>query len=149
MIEQTIKLSNETAKRHGFEAPTILGVTLLTSFGQKTLHEELNVTINIDDYVQNLAKTAIETNLQGVVASASEAKKIREISKNKDFLIVCPAIRPLWAGVDDQVRVVTPSDAIKSGVDFMVIGRPVTKAHDKIEAINLIINEIDDAIIKV
>jgi orotidine-5'-phosphate decarboxylase len=87
---------------------------------------------------------ALEAKLNGVVASASEVRKIREIC-GEDFIIVCPAIRPTWSVVDDQVRVVTPTDAIQAGVDFMVVGRPVINAENKIDAINLIIAEIENA----
>lgn len=144
MLSTTVRLANETAKRYEKEAPTILGVTLLSSFGQKTLNKELNVSLNIDDYVAQLAKMALDAKLSGVVASASEVRKIREIC-GEDFIIVCPAIRPTWSVVDDQVRVVTPTDAVQAGVDFMVVGRPVINAANKIDAINLITTEIENA----
>ncbi len=144
MLSATVKLANETAKRYGMEPPTILGVTLLSSFGQKTLTQELNVNMSIDEYVSRLARTAKDSGLTGVVASASEAPVIRE-ECGEDFLIVCPAVRPTWSVVNDQVRVVTPSNAILSGVDYMVVGRPVTNADNKVDAINLIIEEIIDA----
>ena len=76
------------------------------------------------------------------MASASEAKKIRE-EFGEDFIILCPAIRPTWSVVNDQVRVVTPTDAVKAGVDFMVVGRPVLSAEDPVAAIKLIIDEIE------
>ncbi len=145
MMSATVKYATETAKKYGCEMPTILGVTLLSSFGQKTLTQELNVNMSIDEYVSRLARTAYDSGLNGVVASASEAPIIRE-ECGEDFLIVCPAVRPTWSVVNDQVRVVTPSDAIKSGVDYMVIGRPVTNAQNKVEAIQLIIQEIEEAI---
>ncbi len=145
MMSATVKLAQETAKRYEIDSPTILGVTLLSSFGQRTLTQELNVNMSIDEYVSRLAKTAKESGLNGVVASASEAPIIREVCGD-DFIIVCPAVRPTWSVVNDQVRVVTPSDAIKSGVDYMVVGRPVTAAENKVEAIELIIQEINDAL---
>ncbi len=144
MLSTTVKLAGETAKKYGMEPPVILGVTLLSSFGQKTLTEELNVNMNIDDYVSSLAKMAYDAGLNGVVASASEAVVIRKECP-EDFIIVCPAIRPTWSVVNDQVRVVTPTDAVLSGVDYMVIGRPVTSADDKTGAIQLIIDEIEEA----
>ncbi|MDO5437378.1 MAG: orotidine-5'-phosphate decarboxylase [bacterium] len=145
MMSATVKLANETAKRYEMEPPAILGVTLLSSFGQRTLTQELNVNMSIDEYVSRLAATAVESGLSGVVASASEAPVIRE-ECGEDFLIVCPAVRPTWSVVNDQVRVVTPSDAIKAGVDYMVVGRPVTSAGNKVEAVELIIQEIEDAL---
>ncbi len=144
MLSTTVKLANETAKKYEKEPPVILGVTLLSSFGQRTLTQELNVNMNIDEYVESLAKMAIDAGLSGVVASASEANVIRKECP-EDFIIVCPAIRPTWSVVNDQVRVVTPTDAVLSGVDYMVIGRPVICAENKIEAIKLIIDEIEEA----
>ena len=145
MVSTTSKLIRETAKKMDIEKPTVLGVTLLSSFGQKTLTEELCVDVNLIDYVSQLTKLALDCGLDGVLASASEAKAIREISGD-DFIIVCQAIRPTWSVVNDQIRVVTPTDAIKSGVDYMIIGRPITGAKDRKAAAKLIIAEIEDAI---
>lgn len=147
MMSATVKLASETAKKYGMETPTILGVTLLSSFGQRTLTQELNVNMSIDEYVSRLVETAVESGLNGVVASASEAPYLRE-QFGEDFLIVCPAVRPTWSVVNDQVRVTTPSDAIKAGVDYMVIGRPVTNADNRIEAVQLITQEIQEALLK-
>lgn len=144
MLSTTIKYCREVAKKYDKPTPTILGVTLLSSFGQKTLNQELNVNMNIDEYVSRLAKVALDAKLDGVVASASEVGAIRRVCGD-NFIIVCGAIRPTWSVVDDQVRVVTPTDAIQAGVDYMVIGRPVISAKNRIEAITLIIDEIEEA----
>lgn len=144
MLNTTVKVARETAKRFEMEPPTILGVTLLSSFGQRTLTEELNVKMNIDEYVSHLTSLARESKIDGVIASASEARKIRK-EFSEDFIILCPAIRPTWSVVNDQIRVVTPADAIKSGVDYMVVGRPITSADDPIAAANLILDEIEQA----
>ena len=141
MTSAVVRASRAAAKSMGVEPPTILGVTLLSSFGQKTLTTELCVDRNIEDFVLQLAKVAKETGLDGVVASAEEAKRIRK-EIGDDFIVLCPATRPTWASVNDQVRVDTPRDAIMSGVDFMVVGRPITTADDPIGASKLIIDEI-------
>ena len=150
MTASVVKASRAAAKSFGVEPPTILGVTLLSSFGQKTLTTELCVEKNIHDYVLELAKVAKETELNGVVASATEAKIIRQYLKNEnyegDFIILCPATRPTWASVNDQVRVDTPRDAILSGADFMVVGRPITTADNPVMAAKLIIDEIELAL---
>lgn len=144
MLKTTVKVARETAKKFDQPNPTILGVTLLSSFGQRTLTEELNVRMNIDEYVAHLTYLAKESGIDGVIASASEAKKIRK-EFSDEFIILCPAIRPTWSVVNDQIRVVTPADAIRSGVDYMVVGRPITSADDPIAAANLIIDEIEQA----
>lgn len=145
MISSSIKLAKETARFYNLPKPTILGVTLLSSFGQRTLTEELCVRKNIDDYVTMLAKLAQESGLDGVVASATDVPKIRK-ECGDDFIILCPAIRPTWSVVNDQVRFVTPTDAIRAGVDYLVIGRPITSAKDKVSAAKLIIDEIQNAL---
>lgn len=144
MLTTTVRVAKETAKRFNMPEPTILGVTLLSSFGQRTLTEELNVKMNIDEYVSHLTYLAKESKIDGVIASASEAKKIRQ-EFSDEFIILCPAIRPTWSVVNDQIRVVTPADAIRAGVDYMVVGRPITAAEDPIAAANLIIDEIEEA----
>ena len=144
MISSTVKLTREYAKKNNLEQPTILGVTLLSSFGQKTLTEELNVNLNIDDYVANLTKIAINSGINGIVASSIEAKEIRK-NLNDDFIIMCPAIRPTWSCVNDQIRVFTPKAAINYGVDYLIVGRPIICAENRIAAANLIIDEIEEA----
>lgn len=145
MTASVVKASRAAAKSLGLEPPTILGVTLLSSFGQKTLTTELCVDKNIEDFVLQLAKVAKDTGLDGVVASAEEARRIRK-EIGEDFIVLCPATRPTWASVNDQVRVDTPRDAILSGVDFMVVGRPITTADDRVAAAKLIIDEIENAL---
>ncbi|MEE3350078.1 MAG: orotidine-5'-phosphate decarboxylase [Candidatus Gastranaerophilaceae bacterium] len=146
MIAGSVKAVKAAAKRLDKEPPVILGVTLLSSFGQRTLTTELCVDKNIEDFVVQLAKVAHEAGLDGVVASAEEAKRIRKEINDKDFIIVCPATRPTWSSVNDQVRVDTPRDAILSGVDYMVVGRPITTAENRIAAAQLILDEISTAL---
>lgn len=146
MVAQVVKTAKDTAKNLGIDPPTILGISLLSSFGQRTLTEELGVEKNIEDYIMQLAKIAKDNGLNGIVAGASESKRIRK-EFGEDFIILCPATRPTWAAVNDQVRVDTPSEAIKAGVDFLVIGRPITDAEDKIAAVKLITDEISSALL--
>lgn len=145
MATQVVKTSKETAKSLEIDPPTIIGVGLLSSLGQRTLGEELCVEKNVEEYIIKLAKIAKDSGLDGVVAGASESKKIRQ-EFGEDFIILCPATRPTWAAINDQVRVDTPTEAISAGVDYLVIGRPITDAPDKIAAVNLIIDEINTAL---
>jgi len=145
MVSQVVKTAKETSKKLGIDPPTILGISLLSSFGQRTLTEELCVEKNIEAYSMQLTKIAKDSGLDGIVAGASEAKKIRQ-EFGEDFIILCPATRPTWAAVNDQVRVDTPTEAIKAGVDYLVIGRPITDAQDKVAAAKLIIDEINSAL---
>lgn len=145
MVARAVKTSKDTAKSLSQDPPTILGISLLSSFGQRTLTEELCVEKNIEDYIMQLTKIAKDNGLDGIVAGASEAKRIRK-EFGEDFIILCPATRPTWAAVNDQVRVDTPTEAIKAGVDYLVIGRPITDAEDKVAATKLIIDEINSAL---
>lgn len=145
MATQVVKTAKETAKSLEADPPTIIGVGLLSSLGQRTLGEELCVEKNVEEYIVKLAKIAKDSGLDGVVAGASESKKIRQ-EFGEDFIILCPATRPTWAAINDQVRVDTPTDAISAGVDYLVIGRPITDAPDKIAAVNLLIDEINTAL---
>jgi len=145
MVTQVVKTAKETSKKLGIDPPTILGISLLSSFGQRTLTEELCVEKNIEAYSMQLTKIAKDSGLDGIVAGASEAKKIRQ-EFGEDFIILCPATRPTWSAVNDQVRVDTPTEAIRAGVDYLVIGRPITDADDKVAAAKLIIDEINSAL---
>lgn len=145
MVASAVKASRDAARALEVEPPTILGISLLSSFGQRTLTQELCVEKNIEVYIMQLTKIAKDNGLDGIVAGASEAKKIRQLFGD-DFIILCPATRPTWSAVNDQVRVDTPTEAIQAGVDYLVIGRPITDAQDKVAAAKLIIDEIATAL---
>lgn len=145
MMTNTLNACCTYAKKNNIEPPIILAVTLLSSFGQKTLTNELCVDINISTYVLKLAKIAKESGLNGVIAPDTDAAQIKK-ELGEDFIVVCPAVRPTWAIVNDQIRIVSPSDAIKAGADYIVIGRPITHAQDPVEAAKLIIAEVEEAL---
>ena len=145
MMSNTVRLCRETAKHLGVEPPTILAVALLSSFGQRTLTEELNITLNTIEYVSKIAQIAKDSGVDGIVAAAGDSKKVKQ-ELGQDFLVICPAVRPTWSVVNDQVRVVSPSDAINSGSDYMIIGRPITSASDPKGAVQMVIDEIENAL---
>ena len=103
--------------------------------------KKVGVSDNMENQVLRLAKLAKESALDGVVASPSEVKSIRK-ALEKDFLIITPGVRPLWAATGDQKRVATPREAIKSGASFIVVGRPVIEAKDPAQAVRSILKEI-------
>ncbi|MGB0636762.1 MAG: orotidine-5'-phosphate decarboxylase [Gammaproteobacteria bacterium] len=109
-------------------APLLTAVTVLTS-----LNDNLLAEIGVGDgallHTTRLAKLANSCGLDGVVCSPHEITSIRN-EVNNNFLIVTPGVRPLGAALDDQARVATPSEAIKKGADYLVIGRPITEARD-------------------
>ena len=146
MMRTAQEAARKTAKELGRENPTILGVTVLTSIGEDTLQNELKVPYKPKEYALNLALMAKRAGLDGVVASVWEAKKIKQVC-GKDFKVLCPGIRPDWAEKNDQKRLATPSIAIKEGADYLVIGRAVTNAEDRVKAIKMIYEEIENALL--
>ena len=86
---------------------------------------------------------AKKAGLTGVVASSLEARKIKEAC-GADFKVLCPGIRPEWSSKDDQKRIATPKFAINEGADYLVIGRAVTQAENRVEAMEKIYEEIGE-----
>jgi len=124
----------------GAERPRLLAVTILTSSTAVTL-QQVGIEYSVQDMVVRLARLAKESGMDGVVASPLEIGLIREAC-GPDFLIVTPGVRPSFAAVDDQKRIMTPSEAVSSGADYLVIGRPIAKAVDPAQAAECITNEI-------
>lgn len=133
-------LAGETKKR-GLPMPKTLAVTVLTSMGDEELKDELGVGRTLEEQVMHFATMAKEAGLDGVVASAKEVEMIKA-RFSSDFMVVTPGIRPKWSVAGDQTRIVTPKEAIEKGVDYMVIGRPITASPDPAEAFRKILEEI-------
>jgi orotidine-5'-phosphate decarboxylase len=111
----------------------ILAVTVLTSLDQKGL-QDLGITMDVHDLVLSRARRALEIGCAGVIASGREARSLKE-SLGEGLAIVTPGIRPVEnRPADDQKRVMTVEDAIRSGADYLVIGRPIRDAADPYEA---------------
>ena len=108
--------------------PALLGVTILTSHDVGTLRS-VGISGTPGSRGLALAKLAQRSGLDGVVASAHEARAIRRACGPR-FLIVVPGVRPASASLNDQSRVATPAEAIRAGADYLVIGRPITGAAD-------------------
>ncbi|NLV15833.1 MAG: orotidine-5'-phosphate decarboxylase [Syntrophomonadaceae bacterium] len=143
MMTAAAQSSREEASKTGKNPPLVLGVTVLTSLSQDQLNAEIGIPGSVEEVVSRWALLAKESGLDGVVASPREVKAIRQTCGN-DFLIVTPGVRPLWAGTQDQKRVTTPREAVDSGADYLVIGRPITGADDPIEAAQRIIKELEE-----
>lgn len=141
MMKQSVQSAKARAKKLGVKEPLILGVTVLTSISDDVLKNELGIDQKSNDYVLKLAKLAKDSGLSGVVASTWEARKIKELC-GKDFKVLCPGIRPEWSLKNDQKRAATPNVAIKEGADFLVIGRVVTAAEDRVKAMQMIYEEM-------
>ena len=121
----------------------LLAVTVLTSFGEDDL-QAMGMTKSIEELVYFRARRALELGCDGVVSSGMEAKRLRDKLGSK-LLVVTPGIRPgtnLYNEKDDQQRIVTARQAIADGVDYLVVGRPISKAADPIEVISALQEEI-------
>ncbi len=110
-----------------------LGVTMLTSTDEEVMHNELKIDRekSLNEVVLDYANLAKDANLSGIVCSALEVPKIKE-NLGEKFITVTPGIRKV-KGTDDQKRVVTPSEARDLGSDYIVVGRPITKAEDPLK----------------
>ena len=144
MMSQTAKAVSTLALKENISRPRIVGVTVLTSIDQQRLRDELGIELRMSIAVKHLASLARRAGLDGVVASAEDAGEIKA-RLGKDFIVVSPGIRPSWASIDDQRRVMTPKQAIRNGVDYIVVGRPVLAHPDPKGALKRIIDEIADA----
>jgi len=118
----------EAAVRAAAPGMLLLGVTVLTSANQETLRE-VGVHSSLPEQVLRLAQLGVESGISGLVASPHELLPLRSAHGSK-VKIVTPGIRPDGAPAGDQKRTMTPAEAIKTGADFLVIGRPITAASD-------------------
>jgi len=122
------------------ERPLLVGVTVLTSLDEKDL-AQVGIDRSTSSVALSLALLAKEAGLDGVVASTSEIRAIKE-NCGEDFVVVTPGIRPSLSKADDQKRTGTVSEALSLGADFLVIGRPITKAANPRQAAKKIVREM-------
>lgn len=141
MMKAAKDAAREESEKLGVPCPIVIGVTVLTSIDQAILNDEIHVPGTVADEVVHLAKLAKEAGLDGVVSSPHEIEIIRAAC-GPDFLIVTPGVRPAGADIGDQKRVMTPSEAVKKGADYLVIGRPIIKADDPKAAATAIAEEL-------
>lgn len=133
----------EAAQKKG-EAPLLLAVTVLTSLKEEQLRS-IGMDERIFEQVLRLARLAKESGMDGVVCSPQEIDLIKK-EFGQDFLVVSPGIRPEWAAAQDQKRILTPGEAMRKGVDYMVIGRPITQASSPADAFLKVVEELNRAV---
>lgn len=132
--------AREALQKFGKDKPLLIAVTVLTSMEQSDL-AELGILLTPAEQVLKLAALTAQSGLDGVVCSAQEAALLKQ-QFGQQFCLVTPGIRPAFAQADDQKRVMTPHQALTVGVDYLVIGRPITKAVDPLAALQAIYQEI-------
>ena len=126
-------------------APLVLAVTVLTSMDDADMNE-VGVPGKAEEQVLRLASLAQKAGCGGVIASAQEAKAIRQ-KLGPGFAIVTQGVRPAGASKDDQSRVATPAEAIGAGADYIGVGRPITRAKDPAAAARAILEEISPKVL--
>lgn len=140
MMKAAADAASAEALRLRVEKPKVLAVTVLTSMDGNAL-KKVGIGDTMNQEVLRLAELAKAAGLDGVVASPSEARMIRE-KLGQDFLIVTPGVRPVWADAGDQKRIATPKETVMAGATYIVVGRPVTGAKDPVEAAQKILEEM-------
>jgi len=130
------------ALSHYRQKPLLIGVTVLTSMSQTDL-SGIGIDVSPIEHVERLARLTQNSGLDGVVCSSQEVVALNS-ALNDDFMFVTPGIRPAFASTDDQQRIMTPSEAVVAGSDYLVIGRPITQAEKPLEALELILGELSE-----
>ena len=163
MMRRSVETAREVCNRENLLQPKIIGVTVLTSANRETL-KEVGIERDTPEQVLHLARLAAKCGLDGVVASPLEIETIRAAIEKKDFLIVTPGIRNQNSEVqspksktedrrtktenqietnDDQKRVMTARAAVSAGADYLVVGRPILQAEDRVSAVRKIIEDVE------
>ncbi|MCS0350266.1 MULTISPECIES: orotidine-5'-phosphate decarboxylase [Vibrio] len=135
--ERMMSASRQILEPYGNDRPLLIAVTVLTSMEQSDLRG-IGVDVAPKEHVMRLASLTQNAGLDGVVCSAQEAHMLKS-HLGQEFKLVTPGIRPIGSEVGDQRRIMTPSEAIKAGSDYLVIGRPITQAtrpDEVLKAIN-------------
>ena len=144
MMRKAAEAAEQEAQQTGLTKPLLLAVTVLTSLKGDQLRE-IGMDDNVNEQVLRLASLAKKSGMDGVVCSPQEIDLIKK-EFGQDFIVVSPGIRPSWSAAQDQKRILTPKEALKKGVDYMVIGRPITKAASPSEAFLNIVDELNRAV---
>ena len=133
-LKESKKASLKGAKAANVRPPSILGITVLTSFSLEDFQNDLDRNNSIEENVLRLAKLSFDAGLDGCVCSPWEVKMLRSIYKD-NFELITPGIRLKIENKDDQNRIMTPHEAIDNGASKLVIGRSISKAIDPNKAL--------------
>jgi orotidine-5'-phosphate decarboxylase len=130
MVRAAVEGAAEGAAAAGFDEPSVIAVTVLSSVGGESLASPAS-----------LAFEAVAAGAAGVVVSGDDVREVREALGEEPFIVV-PGVRPGGYGQNDHVRVLTPREALESGADYLVVGRPVTDSADPASAARAIVAEV-------
>ncbi|MEH5098498.1 orotidine-5'-phosphate decarboxylase [Atlantibacter hermannii] len=127
----------------GKDAPLLIAVTVLTSMEASDL-ADIGITLSPAEHAERLARLTQQCNLDGVVCSAQEAVRFKS-ELGRSFQLVTPGIRPEGSDAGDQRRIMTPQQAQQAGVDYMVIGRPITQSTNPSQTLRDILTGLGEA----
>ncbi|WP_372964019.1 orotidine-5'-phosphate decarboxylase [Marinobacter sp.] len=138
--EKMMVACRDRLEQFGADKPLLIAVTVLTSMSNDDLLG-IGITDSAEVHVSRLARLTKNCGLDGVVCSAQEAPRLKS-EQGSEFKLITPGIRPLSGDKGDQQRIMTPTDALKAGSDYLVIGRPITQAIDPLAALDAIHAEV-------
>jgi orotidine-5'-phosphate decarboxylase len=145
MMRRAADATREESARLGVAKPDLIAVTVLTSADAATLEEVGVEAPSVEAQVRKLARLADAAGMDGVVASPREIVPVREEVARSPFLVVTPGVHPSAAAYEDQKRVTSPSEAIRAGADFVVVGRAILNAEDPARAARALVEEMGAA----
>jgi len=139
IVQAAVKVSREKLK--------IFAVTFLTTLDQQDLRD-MNIPLTVDEFVSHRVGVALEAGADGVISSGLEAGLIKNLAfqRGRELQVVTPGIRPPGSPANDHRRVATPYNSIKAGADYLVVGRPILNAPDKLEAVKTLFADISKAL---
>ena len=143
MLRRAADATADEADRLGVRKPSLIAVTVLTSMDADALTETGIADANVEEHVRRLARLADVCGLDGVVASPHEIVPVRESVGRSDFLVVTPGVNPSASAYADQKRVMSPSDAVRHGADFVVVGRAILNSPDPARAARTVVEEME------
>jgi orotidine-5'-phosphate decarboxylase len=135
MMRAAAHAVRDECKRDGIKKPMLIGVTVLLAL------QKIGIPDSIEDQVVRLAKLARDSGLDGLVSSPLETLPVRR-EVGPGMILITPGVRLPGAGKDDQKRVATPSDAMRAGADFLVVGRPLYRAPDPLKVAEQMLDDI-------
>src|SRR5215218_7195446 len=145
MMRRAAEATSEEAARLGVAKPSLIAVTVLTSADARTLEETGVSAESVEAQVRRLARLADASGLDGVVASPHEIEVVRDAVPRSPFLVVTPGVHPTASAYEDQKRVMSPSEAVRAGADFIVVGRAILNADDPARAARAVVGEMGRA----
>ena len=144
MMQAAVEAVHERAGEIGLPPPYVFAVTILTSIGAEDLNE-LGLQGGPGENAIRLSALARDAGCSGVVCSAHEVADLKQFF-GTDFLTLTPGIRPAGTAHGDQKRVMTPSQAVAVGSDYLVVGRPITEAADPLQVTRDILDEMHSGV---